>query len=50
MQPGFLAHYCLDCNVHPYVYSIAGSDDDKLCTGRHFALESDIDLQVLKKV
>lgn len=46
---GFLAHYCLDCNVHPYVYSIAGSDDDKLCTGRHFALESDIDLQVLKK-
>lgn len=46
---GFLAHYCLDTKAHPYVYSIVGTEKGKFYTGKHFQLESDIDLRVLEK-
>lgn len=47
---GFLAHYYLDCSIHPYVYSIVGLGKGKETIGKHFQLESDIDINILKKL
>ncbi len=47
---GFMAHYCLDCKIHPYIYSMVGTDKGMYYTGKHFEFESDIDLQFLKKI
>lgn len=46
---GFLSHYVLDCNIHPYVYWMT----DYLHKGKdyfekHFSLETDIDILLLK--
>jgi len=47
---GFLAHYCLDVKVHPYVYSMVGITKGKFYTGKHFQFESDMDLRLLEKL
>lgn len=47
---GFITHYLLDCHTHGYVYSIVGAKKSKHTTGRHFGLESDIDLRLLEKM
>lgn len=47
---GFLAHYCLDSKAHPYIYSMVGTTKGNYYTGKHFALESDIDLRLLRKL
>lgn len=47
---GFLAHYYLDCKTHPYVYSFVGTEKNNRVLGKHFELESDIDLRLLEKM
>lgn len=42
---GFLSHYVLDCACHPYVYWRSDSNDLQ----KHFTLETDIDIMLLKK-
>lgn len=47
---GFLAHYYLDCKIHPYVYSFVGTNKSRMTLGKHFEFESDIDLRLLEKL
>lgn len=44
---GFMGHYILDTNMHPYVYSRVGTSTTKKTMGRHYGLETDIDREVL---
>ena len=44
---GFMGHYLLDTNMHPYVYSRVGTSVSKQTLGIHFGLETDIDREVL---
>lgn len=44
---GFMGHYLLDTNLHPYVYSRVGTSVSKQTLGIHFGLETDIDREVL---
>lgn len=44
---GFMGHYILDCELHPYIYYRAGHEKTLKNLGRHFALESDIDKEFL---
>lgn len=47
---GFIGHYVLDTNVHPFVYGRTRYDEnDKLYHSRHIFLETDIDTLVLEK-
>lgn len=47
---GFLAHYCLDCNAHPFVYGMVGDHEGAYFTGRHFEFEADMDIRFLDQV
>lgn len=44
---GFLGHYVLDTTMHPYVYCKVGTSTKRETLGTHFALETDIDREVL---
>lgn len=50
---GFLGHYALDSYFHPYIYARTGfsvdKPKDKAYYGRHFALETALDVYYLKK-
>ncbi len=46
---GYLGHYILDTNMHPYIYSRIGTGSDYRTLGIHFGLESDIDRIILWK-
>lgn len=47
---GFLSHYMLDCICHPYVYWRTDYlHKDKNYFEKHFSLESDIDVMLLKR-
>lgn len=47
---GFLGHYVLDTNVHPFIYGRTRYDEnDRLYHSRHIFLETDIDTLVLEK-
>lgn len=41
---GFIAHYELDVNCHPFVYETAAGKGDKLRHSEHFALEAAMDV------
>ncbi len=46
---GFISHYILDCIMHPYVYWRTDYlHKEKNYLEKHFTLESDIDIQLLK--
>lgn len=44
---GFMGHYLLDTNIHPYVYAKVGTQTGQRALGLHFGLETDIDREVL---
>lgn len=44
---GFMGHYLLDTNMHPYVYYRVGTSASNRTLGEHFAIETDIDREVL---
>lgn len=46
---GFMGHYMLDKNVHPYVYGRVGNTKGRRTLGVHYGLESDIDRELLWK-
>lgn len=46
---GFMGHYLLDTAMHPYVYSRVGTSISNRTLGEHFAIETDIDREVLWK-
>ncbi len=46
---GFMGHYLLDTNIHPYVYYRVGTSTSNRTLGEHFAIETDIDREVLWK-
>ena len=48
---GFLGHYFLDANTHPYIYGRTGYTEEKSTSyfGRHVFLETDIDRVILEK-
>ena len=46
---GFMGHYMLDKNVHPYVYGRVGNTKGRRTLGVHYGLESDIDREILMK-
>ncbi|MGN0347497.1 MAG: zinc dependent phospholipase C family protein [Lachnospiraceae bacterium] len=49
---GFLGHYVLDTNVHPFVYARTGYDPDHkdpAYNSRHIFLETDMDTLLLEK-
>lgn len=46
---GFLSHYVLDCNVHPFIYWMTNyTNKGKDYLEKHFSLETDIDVLLLK--
>lgn len=46
---GFLSHYVLDCNIHPYVYWMTNYlNKGKDYLEKHFSLETDIDIKLIK--
>lgn len=46
---GFLSHYILDCNIHPYVYWMTNyPNKGKDYLEKHFSLETDIDVTLIK--
>lgn len=51
---GFVCHYALDANVHPYVYywqkEIRSINPDLAASGAHAYIESSIDAALYKKV
>ncbi len=44
---GFMGHYILDTNMHPYVYSRVGTSTSNKTMGKHYGLETDIDREIL---
>lgn len=48
---GFIGHYVLDTQMHPYVYDRTGTGDElkEKGYGDHIALESDIDAELLMR-
>lgn len=46
---GFLGHYCLDTQCHPYIYWKTGfQEKNNRYYGRHMSLETDIDKELLR--
>ncbi len=44
---GFMGHYILDTNMHPYVYGRVGTSTSNKTMGRHYGLETDMDRELL---
>lgn len=43
---GFLGHYAMDCNCHPFVYEMSERGGKKESLGAHFSLEAAMDVYV----
>lgn len=47
---GFLGHYCLDSETHPFVYAFSGIERSAQCYTAHNAIEADLNRLIIERV